>query len=274
MAAAVICLASTQAGAQPATSELVVTAGSGTFRMPPLASLVNETAVVGAERAAERALRALGDAALAGIKEIEKLDAEISVNAASMEEANKVLAKKRLELQPTIDAYTSDQAALRADDDQLVKDQAPVRELIETYNRTPANERTAEQYDRIVALKTPFDSRLEALKARKDTLKARFDSIEEELTAQEQPLAGMRKLDLALLARRKMETGGLGDAYRQLRTVYEYSTQIGAQLGEGKRKPSPTLARLLESTDDVLKTLSERGFDAAKNPATAEAPPR
>ena len=274
MAAAVIFLASTQAGAQPSTSDLVVTAGSSTFRMPPLPSLVNETAVVGAERAAEQALRALADAALAGMKEIDQIDADIAANAAAMEKENEILAKARLEFQPTLDAYTRDQAALSADDEQLVKDQAPVRALIEAYNRTPEKERTAEQYDRIVALKAPFDSRLEALRARKDTLKTRFDAIEEELTAQERPLAFMRKLDLTLLAQRKVKTAALGDAYRQLRAVYDYSTQIGAQPGAVKHTPPPALARLQQATGDVLKTLSDRGFDGAKNPANTEARPR
>ncbi len=168
----------------------------------------------------------------------------------------------------------ADQAALSADDEQLVKDQAPVRALIEAYNRTPEKERTAEQYDRIVALKAPFDSRLEALKARKDALKTRFDAIEDELTAQEQPMAFMRKLDLTLLAQRKVKTAALGDAYRQLRAVYDYSTQIGAQPGAVKHTPPPALARLQQATGDVLKTLSERGFDGAKNPANTEARPR
>ena len=274
VAAAVICLTSTQAGAQPATGDLVVTAGSSTFRMPPLPSLVNEAAVVGAERAAEQALRALADAALAGMKEIDQIDADIAANAAAMEKENEILAKARLEFQPTLDAYARDQAALSADDEQLVKDQAPVRALIEAYNRTPEKERTAEQYDRIVALKAPFDSRLEALRARKDALKTRFDAIEDELTAQERPLAFMRKLDLTLLAQRKVKTAALGDAYRQLRAVYDYSTQIGAQPGAVKHTPPPALARLLQATGDVLKTLSERGFDGAKNPANTEALPR
>ena len=275
VAAAVVCLvSSTQAGAQSATDDLVVTTGSGTSRMPPLSSLVNEARIADAARAAEPALRALGDTARAGMMEIDRIDADLAANAAAMESANEVLAKKRLELQPTIDAYASDQAALRADDDQLVKDQAPVRELIDTYNRTPPSERTAEQYDRIVALKAPFDSRFEALRARKDALRIRFDAIEAELTAQEQPVAGMRKLDLDLLDQRRLKTAGLGDAYRQLRAVYDYATQIRAKLEEGTRTPPPTLARLLKDTGDVLKTLSDRGFDAEKNPANTEAPPR
>ena len=81
--------------------------------------------------------------------------------------------------------------------------------LIETYIERPKKSAPPEQYDRIVALKAPFDSRLEALKARKDALKTRFDAIEEELTAQEQPLARMKKLDLALLAQRQMKTAAL-----------------------------------------------------------------
>ena len=36
----------------------------------------------------------------------------------------------------------------------------------------------------------------------------------------------------------------------------------------------PALARLLQATGDVMKTLSERGFDGAKNPANTETPPR
>jgi chromosome segregation ATPase len=274
LAAAVICCASAHAGAQPAAGELVVTTGSGAFRMPPLSSLVNDTALLDAGRAAEQALPSLRSDALTAAKEIDTIDADIAVNAAAMEKEKEVLARARLELQPSIEAYTSDQAALRADDEQLVKDQAPVRALIDTYNRTPEKERTAEQYDRIAALKAPFDSRFEALRARKEALKVRFDAIEEELTAQEQPLAGMRTLDLDLLARRKAKTEALGNTYRALRAVHDYAAHILAELEKSKRTPPPALAPLLDSAGQLLKTLSDRGFAGAKKPATTEAPPR
>jgi hypothetical protein len=219
--AVVVGVAGSGAGAQPPTDELVVTASSGTFRMPPLSSLVNETVMLDAERVAELALPALLDDATAAVTEIAKIDAEIALNAAAMEKEKEVVAKKRLTLQPAIDAYTRDQAALRADDEQLVKDQAPVQALIETYMRTPEKERTPEQYDRIAALKAPFDSRFAALKARQDALKTRFDAIEAEMTEQDRALAGMKKLDLELLARRQSKTTGLGDVYGQLRAAYD-----------------------------------------------------
>jgi len=262
--AAVVCLGGTRAGAQPATDEVVVTTSSGTFRMPPLSSLVNDTAATGAGQAAALALSALLDDATAAVEEIDKTDADIAVNAAAIEKEKEVVAKERLKLQPTIDAYTKDQAALRADDEQLVKDQAPVKALIDTYNRTPARERTADQYDRIAALKAPFDARFAALNARKSALAARFLAIEEEVTAQERTLAAMTKLDLDLLARRKSKTAALAETYRQLRAVHDYGIHVRARLEKGKRTPPPALPRLLDSASQILKTLSARGFDGVK----------
>jgi len=272
--AVAVCLSGARTGAQSAADELIVTTSGGTFRMPPLSSLVNEAAVLDAERVAELALPALRDDATAALKEIDQTDADLAVNAAAMEKEQKVVAQERLKLQPTIDAYTRDQAALRADDEQLVKDQAPVQALIETYNRTPEKERTAEQYDRIAALKAPFDSRFAALKARKDALKTRFDAIEAEVTAQERALAGMKQVDLDLLGRRKLKTAALGATYRQLRAVYDYALQVTARFEERKRIPPPALAPLLNSANEVLKTLSGRGFDGVKNLGNPEAPRR
>jgi len=271
--AAIACLTGTPAEAQTAAGELVLTTGGATFRMPPLSSLVNETAVLGAAGTAERALTALVDTATAAATEIDRLDADLAVNAAAMEKEKETVAKERLALQPLVDAYTRDQEALRADDEQLVKDQAPVKALIDAYNRTPEKERTTDQYDRIAALKAPFDKRFEALKARKDALGTRFVAIEDALTAQERVLAGMTELDAALLARRKAKTAELGEAYRQLRAAHGYATDIRARLEKGQRTP-PTLVPLLNRAADVLKTLSGRGFDGVKNPAGTEAGPR
>jgi hypothetical protein len=112
------------------------------------------------------------------------------------------------------------------------------------------------------------------LKARKDALKTRFDAIEEELTAQEQDLAGMKKLDLDLLAQRTSKTATLANAYRQLRAAHDYAAGIKAELEKRKRTPPPALAPLLKSVDGILKTLGDRGFDGVKNPANTEARPR
>ena len=136
--------------------------------------------------------------------------------------------------------------------------------LIETYLRTPEKERSPEQYDRIAALKAPFDSRFAALKARKDALKTRFDAIEAEMTEQEQALAGMKKLDLELLAQRQLKTAALRDA----------SGSCGPPTTTPRELKAPSLAPLLNSADEILKTLSDRGFDGAKNRANPEAPRR
>src|SRR5438132_1631627 len=133
----VISALATGASAQSKPDDLTITTSSGSFQLASLSSLINDTAVLSAERVAELALPAAQKDVTAAKKDIDKIDADIATNFTAMEKGKETLAKARLEFQPTIDAYTRDLDTLHADDAQFGKDKAPVQAQIDTYNATP-----------------------------------------------------------------------------------------------------------------------------------------
>jgi chromosome segregation ATPase len=250
--------------AQSKPDNLTIKTSSGSFQLAPLSSLMNDSAVLGAERVAELALPAAQKDVTAAKNDVDKIDGDISTNFAAMDKEKETLAKARLEFQPTMDAYTKDLDALHAEDAQFAKDKAPVQAEIDAYLATPEKDRTDAQYKRLAALKAPLDARWEAILARKAALGLRYDAMAKVLTEQEQPLANLQKIDLDLLAQRKVKVAALGEAYRVLQACYLYSTQIKAQLQRMNRTPPPALTPILESANEVLKGMSSFGFDVVK----------
>src|SRR5438128_3177220 len=114
------------ASAQSKPDDFTVTTSAGTFRLAALSSLINDTALLSAERVAELALPAAQKDVTAAKKDVDKIDADIATNFTAMEKEKETLAKARLEFQPAIDAYTRDLDVLHADDAQFGKDKAPV----------------------------------------------------------------------------------------------------------------------------------------------------
>ena len=260
----VFVLATTGASAQSKPDDVTITTSGGTFRLTPLSSLINDTAVLSAERVVELALPAAQKDVTEAKKALDKIEADIATNFAAMEKEKETLAKARLPFQPTIDAYNKDLDALHADDVQFGKDKAPVQVEVDAYNATPEKDRTEAQYNRLAALKAPFDARWNALLTRKAALDVRYDAMSKVWDEQEQPLLNLQKTDLELLAQRKAKMAVLGDAYRQLQACYRYSTQIKAQLERLNRTPPSTLTPILETANEILKRLSNLGFDGVK----------
>jgi chromosome segregation ATPase len=252
------------ASAQSKPDDLTITTSSGSFQLASLSSLINDTALLSAERVAELALPAAQKDVAAAKKELDKIDEDIAKNYTAMEKEKEALAKARLAFQPTIDAYTKDLDTLHADDAQFGKDKAPVQAQLDAYNAVPEKDRTEAQYKSLAALKAPFDARWNAILARKAALDARYDAMSKIWTEQEQPLVKLQTIDLELLAQRKAKTAMLGDAYRQLQACYRYSTQIKAQLERLNRTPPPTLTPMLETAYEILKGMSNLGFDGVK----------
>ena len=250
--------------AQSTPDDLTITTSSGTFRLPALSSLTDDTAVPSAERVAELALPAVLNDLTAARNDVDKIDEDIATNFKAMAKAKETLAPALLALQPAIDAYKKDLEALQADDAQFAKDKAPLQAEIDAYTAAPEKDRTEAQYKRLAALKAPFDARWDAILARKAALKTRYDAMSTEWSDLEAPLAKLQDVDLELLAQRKVKMAALGDAYRQLQACYLYATQIKAQLERTNRTPPSTLTPLLETASVLLKQMSSLVLEGAK----------
>jgi hypothetical protein len=250
--------------AQSKPQDLTITTSGGTFRLAALSSLTDDTAVLSAERVVELALPAAQKEVTTAKTEVDETDGDIATNFKAMEQEKETLAEARRAFQPTVDAYTKDLEALQADDVQFGKDKAPLQVEIDAYNAIPEKDRTDAQYKRLAALKAPFDARWNAMLARKAALAVRYEAMSKVMDEQDQPLIKLQKVDLDLLAQRKAKMAALGEAYRQLQACYLYSTQIKAQLERMKRTPPPTLTPILESASELLKGMSNLGFEAGK----------
>jgi hypothetical protein len=254
----------TGASAQSKPGDLTITTSSGTFQLTALSPGMNESALLGVEPVAELAIPAAQKDVTEAKEQLDQVDEDITSNFKTMEEEKKTLATARLAFQPTIDAYTKDLDALHADDAQFSKDKAPVQAQIDAYLAIPEQDRTVAEYNRLAALKAPLDARWNAILARKAALDERYTAMSKVMDEQEQPVVKLQKIDLELLAQRKMRTAALGEAYRQLQACYQYSMQIKTRLERMNRTPPPTLPPILEAADGVLKGLSSFGFDEAR----------
>src|SRR5438132_3556028 len=93
------------ASAQSKPDDLTITTSDGIFRLVPLSSLLNDSAVSSAERVVELALPAAQKDATEAKKALDKIDEDIARNFAAMQKEKETLATPRLALEPTMDAY-------------------------------------------------------------------------------------------------------------------------------------------------------------------------
>jgi chromosome segregation ATPase len=224
---------------------------NGTYVLADISSLATPTARQSADRTAQLALTGVTEDAASYEKELKDVQEKITAHNQALDQLNKELN----DYQTALNAYN---AKLTPHNAQIAKYNSEVAEQraeVAQSNSLPPRQRNQATVNRLNQWKTRLDKKKAELNREKsdlDAQKAVLDPKTLDLNSRSRTIDGEAQ---ELNAEKAAIKAKLGEAYRQLKVCYEYSTQLDDLLRKDNVPASPDGQQILRSAAGTLERL-------------------
>jgi chromosome segregation ATPase len=229
---------------------------NGTYVLADINSLVTPAARQSADRAAQLALAGVTEDASSYEKELKEVQAKIDTHNQALDQLNKELNDYRTAL----DAYNAKLTPHNAAVAKYNSDVAEQRAEVAQSNSLPARQRNQATVNRLNQWKARLDKRKVELNREKSDLDAQKTVLDPKTVDLNNRSGAIDNEAQGLNAEKASIKAKLGEAYRQLKVCYEYSTRLEGLLCKDSVNASSDDQQMLQSaaaTLDRLKAVSD-----------------
>jgi chromosome segregation ATPase len=224
---------------------------NGTYVLADINSLVTPTARQSADRTAHLALAGVTEDASSYEKELKEVQEKIDAHNQALDQLNKELNDYRTAL----DAYNAKLTPHNGAVAKYNSDVAEQRAEVAQSNSLPARQRNQATVNRLNQWKARLDKKKVELNREKSDLDARKKVLDPKTLDLNNRSRAIDNEAQELNAEKAAIKAKLGEAYRQLKVCYEYSTQLEGLLRKDNVNASSDDQQVLQSAAATLERL-------------------